>query len=104
MTFDNAELRLQAFGAADHLDTPEAQAEYLAAAFETSDRSYIGKALSTVARARGIARTAHSVDARYQGLHKSLSDDGDPRLSTLLAILQSLDVRIRIQVANQASE
>ena len=42
------------FDAAEYLDTPEAQAEYLRISFEIGDSADIQEAIGTVARARGM--------------------------------------------------
>ncbi|MCY4429679.1 MAG: putative addiction module antidote protein [Rhodospirillales bacterium] len=97
MTFDKADLEVSRFDAAEHLDSPEAQAKYLAAAFETGDAAYIKQALSTLARARGMSELANDADVTRQGLYKALSENGDPRLSTLLGVITSLGVRLSIQ-------
>ena len=97
MTFDQADLAESRLDAAEYLDSPEAQAEYLAAAFETGDAAYIKQALSTLARARGMSELAKDADVTRQGLYKALSENGDPRLSTLLGVLNSLGVRLSIQ-------
>lgn len=46
------------FDAAEYLDTPEAQAEFLAAALESGDAPHIVAAMGTVARARGMRLSA----------------------------------------------
>jgi probable addiction module antidote protein len=97
MTFEKSDLELSPFDVADYLDTPEMQSEYLSAAFETGDPAYIKKALATLVRAHGMTATAKSADVTRQGLHKALSEGGDPRLSTLLGILATLNLRLSTQ-------
>ena len=67
MTFDKADLEVSRFDAAEYLDSPEAQAEYLAAAFETGDADYIKQALSTLSRARGMTVLADDADVTAKG-------------------------------------
>ena len=97
MTFDEADLEVSRFDAAEYLESPEAQAEYLAAAFETGDAAYIKQALSTLARARGVSELAKDAEVTRQGLYKALSENGDPRLSTLLGVINSLGMRLSIE-------
>ena len=97
MTVDKADLEVSRLDAAEYLDTPEAQAEYLAAAFETGDAVRIKQALSILARARGMSELANDANVTRQGLYKALSENGDPRLSTLLRVINSLGVRLSIQ-------
>lgn len=97
MAFDKADLAVSRHDAAEYLDSPEAQAEYLATAFETGDAAYIKQALSTLARARGMSELAKDADVTRQGLYKALSENGDPRLSTLLGVINSLGMRLSIE-------
>ena len=78
------------FDAALYLDTPEAQAEVLNDALETGDAAYIANALGVIARARGMTQVARETGVTREALYKSLSLDGDPKLTTLLGVLKSL--------------
>lgn len=84
------------FDAADYLGTPEAQAEYLAAALETGDTADITRALGTLARARGMSRVAEEAGISRVGLYKAVSENGDPRLSTLLGVARALGLRLTV--------
>jgi probable addiction module antidote protein len=84
------------FDVAKYLDTPESQAELIADAFETGDAGYITHALGIVARARGMTQIAKDAGITREGLYKSLSADGDPRLSTLLGVMKGLGLTIAV--------
>ena len=83
----------------EYLDDPESQAELLADAFETGDRVYIAHALGVVARARGMGSIAEEAGVTRAALYKALSEDGDPRLSTLLGVLKALGVQLSAKMA-----
>lgn len=85
------------FDAAEYLDTIEAQAEYLAAAFETGDEEYIKNAMATVARARGMTEIAKAADVTRQALYKGLSEAGDPKLSTVLGVMKALGMKVTVE-------
>ncbi|WP_127903631.1 addiction module antidote protein [Solirhodobacter olei] len=85
------------FDAAEYLRTDEAQAEFLAIAFEEGDEGEIKRALATVARARGMTEIAKSAHVSRQALYKSLGPDGDPKLSTLLGVVKALGMSISIR-------
>lgn len=89
------------YDAADYLTSQEAQAEYLSLAFESDDEAEIKKAIATVARARGMTETAKEASLSRQGLYKSLSTQGDPKLSTLLGVLKALGMQVVIQPVGQ---
>jgi probable addiction module antidote protein len=88
--------KLRAFDAAEYLDTPEAQAEFITAALEGGDRAHITRAIGTVARARGMSSIAREAGINRESLYRSLSETGDPRLSTLLGVMQALGFSLNI--------
>lgn len=83
--------------AAEHLDSEEAIAAYLAEAMEAGDRKFIVHALNTVARARGMTQIAKDAGIARQALYKSLGEDGNPTLSTLLGVLKSLGLSLAVK-------
>ena len=91
------------FDAAAYLDSPEAQAELLADAFETGDATYIADALGVVARARGMSQIARDAGVTREALYKSLSKDGDPRLTTLLGVTKALGMKLRVSAADDTT-
>ena len=84
---------------ADFLDTPEAIAAYLEAAFEDGDPKVITHALGNIARAKGISQIARDAGVTRAGLYKALSTDGDPRLTTLLGVFKSLGLVVSVHPA-----
>lgn len=90
-------LKTKPFDAARYLDTPESQAELLSDAFSTGDASYIANALGVVARARGMSQVAKDAGVTREALYRSLSPDGDPKLSTLLSVIKALGVHLSAQ-------
>jgi probable addiction module antidote protein len=82
------------FDAAEALDTPEAIAEYLTAAFETNDTSYIAKAIGTVARARGMSDIARASGLSRENLYRSLNGETKTELDTVVRVLNALGVQL----------
>jgi probable addiction module antidote protein len=72
----------------------EAQVMLLADAIESGHAGYLANALGTIARARGMARVAKAAGVTREALYKSLSEDGDPRLSTLLGVVKALEMKL----------
>lgn len=87
------------FDPAKYIDTPEAQAELLADAFESGDAAYITNALGVVARARGMGAVAKDAGVTREALYKALGDHGDPKLSTLLGVIKALGVQLTTKAA-----
>ncbi len=81
--------RLTTYDPAEALDSPEAIEVFLNDAFETGDPSYISKALGVVARAKGMTTVAGDTGLSREQLYKSLSDNGNPTLKTIVKIMQS---------------
>jgi len=74
--------------------TPEAQAEFISAALESGDRAHIGRAIGEVARARGMTGIAKDAGLSREALYRALSEEGDPRLSTLLGVMKALGLNL----------
>lgn len=84
-------LKTTRFDAAKHLTDPESQAYLLNDALGTGDAGYIAHALGIIARARGMSKVAQDAKVTRVALYKALSNDGDPRLSTLLGVLSAVE-------------
>jgi probable addiction module antidote protein len=82
------------FDGSEYLDDAESQAELMADAFESGDATYIAHALGVVARARGMTSIAKEAGVSREALYKALSDDGDPKLSTLLGVVRALGLKL----------
>ncbi|MHB1110711.1 MAG: addiction module antidote protein [Devosia sp.] len=82
------------FDPAQYLGGPEAQAELLSDAFESGDAKCIANALGVVARARGMSQVARDAGVTREALYKALSDDGDPRPTTLLGVVKALGIKL----------
>ena len=85
------------FDAAEHLDTPEAQAVLLSDAFETGDTAYIKHALGIVARANGIKSTAAAAGITREALHRAIGEQGNPTLKTLIGITNALGLKLTVE-------
>jgi probable addiction module antidote protein len=81
-------VKTEPFDAARYLGSAEAQAELLNDALATGEAAYVAHALGVIARARGMT------DVARQALYKALSEDGDPRLSTLLGVIRALGLTL----------
>ena len=87
------------FDPAEHLGTPEAQAEYISAALETGDPAFIADSLGVAARARGMSQLARDTGLRRESLYKALSADGNPEFATIMKVVQALGVKLSAEAA-----
>ena len=76
---------------------PELAAEYLNAAAEDGDPRVYLTALRTVAEAQGMAKVAKAAGVPRESLYRALSSGGNPRFSTLHAILKAAGLRMAVQ-------
>lgn len=79
---------------------PEFAGEYLKAALEESDEPRVLLlALRHLARAHGIAKVAKAAGIERESLYRALSEKGNPRLSTLVAVTRVVGLRLTVEAA-----
>jgi len=91
-------IKTEPFDPAQYLTSPESQTDLLNDALATGDASYVAHALGVIARARGMTEIARAAGITREALYRSLSEDGDPRLTTLLGVMRALGVRLTAEV------
>ena len=79
-------------------EDPEEAAAYLDAALEEGDPQVFLLALRDVAEARGIGRLAEETKLNRESLYRMLSKQGNPRLTSLDAVLDALGLRLGVTV------
>lgn len=80
---------------------PNLLSEYLQSALEdTDDPRVLLVALRRAVAARGgVTRVARQAGIERESLHRAISPGGNPRLSTLVALVRALGLRFTLQVA-----
>jgi probable addiction module antidote protein len=80
----------------DDLRNPNYAAHYLSAALDESLETFL-LALRDVAEAhQGLAKVADRAELNRENLYRMLSVGGNPRLSSLSALLQALHLKISV--------
>ncbi len=87
-----------AYDSADYINSPEAVAAFLDAALEDGDAQIIAATLGDIARSKGMALIAERTGLAREALYKSLSAEGNPRLTTLLGVLKAMGLRLSVTV------
>lgn len=82
----------------EQLKDPVEAAAYLDAALEDEDSRVFVLALRDVAEARGMARVATEANLNRESLYRMLSEEGNPRLSSLEALLRAFGLRLAVEV------
>jgi len=77
------------------LQDPEQAAKYLTACFEEGPDVFLLGLRDVVEAQGGIGRAARTSKLNRESLYRLLSRRGNPRLSSLNAVLSSLGVKVR---------
>ena len=88
--------RYTPWDSAEFLDDDEARVEYLKAALEENDPAFFAKAVGTVARSMGMAAVARDAQLGRPSLYKALSGERDPRIGTVMKVLDALGVQLTV--------
>jgi len=84
-------------GLHEDLCDPGEAAAYLNAALEDGSQDVFLMALRDVAKARGLARLARETALNRENMYRILSEEGNPQLSSLKALLDSLGLRLAVE-------
>lgn len=90
-------VELRPFDAAEYLESEEDILYFLEAAMEGNDPAHIARALGVVARSRGMTEIAKKAGLGRQALYSALSENGNPTLETLTAVLGALGLELSVQ-------
>jgi probable addiction module antidote protein len=85
------------------LQDPAEAAEYLSAALEEGDRALFLLALRNVAEAKGIGHLATQAHLNRESLYRMLSEQGNPQLSSLTALLDAMNLRLAVTVKQESA-
>jgi probable addiction module antidote protein len=82
-------------------DNPIAIANFLTRALRTNDLELVVAALGAVIRAQNVLAVAEAAGLRREGLYRTFSGDGDPRIGRLLKLFAALDVQLVVRALPQ---
>ncbi len=86
---------------AEYLETDEDIREFLCESAQNATPEEFIHALNTAARAKGMTEVAKQAGVTRASLYKSLSEDGDPKFSTIIKVIKALGLEMHIQVPSQ---
>jgi probable addiction module antidote protein len=84
-------------GLHEDLRDPVEAAVYLNAALEDGAQDVFLMALRDVAKAHGLTRLARETSLNRENMYRILSEEGNPQLSSLKALLDSLELKLSIE-------
>lgn len=97
------EARSAPYNVTDYLQSADDIQEYLNAALEDGDERVLLRALRTVAeKMGGISRLARETGMARESLYRALSEDGNPRFSSLVAILKAMGLELVVRSRRDA--
>ena len=82
------------YDSARYLDSDEAIAAFMEAAFETGDPAFITHAFGIVARARGMTQIAKDAGLSRESLYRALGEGGNPEFATVLKVAKALGLKL----------
>ena len=85
------------------LQDPEEARAYLNVALEDKDYRVFLLALKDVAKAHGISRISSETNLNRENLYRMLSEGGNPQISSLIALLRAVGVRLTTDVITKDS-
>ena len=84
-------------GLKEALKNPIEASEYLNESLESGSQDVFLMALKDVANARGFTQIARDTSLNRENLYRILSEKGNPQLSSLKNILDSLGLRLTVE-------
>lgn len=82
------------FDSADYLKSDADIAAYLEEAFEGGETGLIAAALGDIAKAKGMTKVAKATGLSRESLYRSLNENGNPELATILKVLSAVGVSL----------
>ena len=83
------------------VNKPKLQAEYITALMEDAGQQNneqpLLRALKQVAKAQGIGKVAAAAGIHRESLSRALSEKGNPRIDTLLAIVHAMGLQLTVK-------
>jgi len=95
-------VQIRPFDAVEYLEDPKTAAAYLAVVFEEGDVNEIRGAVNDVARAHGVADLAREAGLSREAIYKAFGSNGNPTLTTLLAIFKALGLKLSVAAEEAA--
>jgi probable addiction module antidote protein len=92
-------LKTTPFDPADYLKSEDDILEYIKAWMEDGSPREIARALGDVARSKGMTEIARKSGVGRQALYAALSEDGNPTLETLTAVLGAIGLELTVKRA-----
>ena len=91
------------FDPTDCLTTPKACAVWLDEAIATGDPKFVAYSLGLIAKKVGMGKVSGLSGANRAALYRTLSGKREPRIGTVMAVLDALGMRMRISLTDETA-
>jgi probable addiction module antidote protein len=85
------------FDPADYLSSEADIVDYLKIWMEDGSPQEIARAIGDIARSKGMSEISRKAGLGRQALYNALSENGNPTLQTLMAVLDALGLELSVQ-------
>ncbi len=92
-------VKVTEFDPSAFLDDENVIAEYLTAALQDDNPDVFLAAVGNVAKARGMSAIAEKTGLGRESLYKAIAPGAKPRYDTVLKVLHSLGVKLKVSAA-----
>jgi len=82
------------FNMSDYLDSDEAIAEYITQVLADGDMKEFLRALSYIAKAKGMTEVSKDTGLGRASLYKTLDQNAKPRFDTIMKVLKSFGIKL----------
>jgi len=90
-------IETHAWDLANEIRSEQDAADFINAVIALDDPITLQAAIGEVARIRGMASVAREAGLNEKSLYRALSEEGNPRISTLSKVLDSLGLVLRVE-------
>ncbi|MCK9257407.1 MAG: putative addiction module antidote protein [Sulfurospirillaceae bacterium] len=88
--------KLTDFDITQYLDNKETIAEYLSQVLEDKDMDELLEALGNIAKAKGMSQISSETGLGRESLYKTFQKGTKPRFDTIMKVIESFGVKIKI--------
>lgn len=91
-----SKVELTNFDIAEYLDDKEVVAEYLSQILTDGDMDELLEAIGYIAKAKGMSQIAKDTGLGRESLYKTFHQGAKPKFDTIMKVLNSLGVKIKV--------
>jgi probable addiction module antidote protein len=96
-----SKLKLTNFDPSEYIETPADAVDCIQDALETENQAVIASAFGAVSKSMGMTLISQKTGLSREHLYRSFSENGNPTLKTMLAVLSALGVSLTAEKANK---